>query len=153
MSCKQCSCSPQKRISSCCTARCCRTIHVQLCLGSPMQHDAKSCQHSCQSQNNTCMSWHGVVCSNETQAAHKANCPCTAYDATFIGFLLTDLALTASLADEYSLECLRASMAVFRLFTNAQLWMALLGKCLNWLRMICPCTTTKRSTAASCMDK
>lgn len=67
-----------------------------------------------------------------------------------MGLRLAVLSLMAFLVEEYSLECLRASMAVFRLFTKAQLWMALLGKCLNWFRMIWPCTTMKRSTAAIC---
>ncbi len=70
---------------------------------------------------------------------------------TFIGLRLTDLDLRLFLVDEYSLECLRASMAVFKLFTKAQLWMALFGKCLNWFRMICPWTTMNLSTLASCI--
>ncbi len=73
------------------------------------------------------------------------------YSLTFIGLRLTDLDLRLFLVDEYSLECLRASMAVFKLFTKAQLWMALFGKCLNWLRMICPWTTMNLSTLASCI--
>ncbi len=64
---------------------------------------------------------------------------------------MTDLDLRLFLVDEYSLECLRASMAVFKLFTKAQFWMALFGKCLNWLRMICPWTTMNLSTLASCI--
>ncbi|KAA6419826.1 MAG: hypothetical protein FRX49_10189 [Trebouxia sp. A1-2] len=50
------------------------------------------------------------------------------YPLTFIGLRLTDLDLRLFLVDEYSLECLRASMAVFKLFTKAQFWMALFGK-------------------------
>jgi len=64
---------------------------------------------------------------------------------------LTDLDLRLFLVDEYSLECLRASMAVFKLFTKAQFWMALFGKCLNWFRRICPWTTMNLSTLASCI--
>jgi len=73
------------------------------------------------------------------------------YPLTCIGLRLTDLDLRLFLVDEYSLECLRASMAVFKLFTKAQLWMALFGKCLNWFRRICPWTTTNLSTLASCI--
>ena len=70
---------------------------------------------------------------------------------TFIGLRLTDLDFRLFLVDEYSLECLRASMAVFKLFTKAQLWMALFGKCLNWFKMICPWTTMNLSTLGSCI--
>ena len=41
-------------------------------------------------------------------------------ELTFMGLRLTDLDLMAFLVEEYSLECLRASMAVFKLLTQAQ---------------------------------
>jgi hypothetical protein len=69
------------------------------------------------------------------------------FTSTFMGLRLTRLDVWAALA--YSLRWRRCSRAERSAAGNADALIALLGRCLNWLRMIWPCTTTKRSTAGT----
>mmetsp|Transcript_8828 Transcript_8828/g.26815 ORF Transcript_8828/g.26815 Transcript_8828/m.26815 type:complete len:232 (+) Transcript_8828:3229-3924(+) len=52
----------------------------------------------------------------------------------------------------YSLLCLRISIFALSSLTKAAFCTALLGKCLNWFRMIWPCTTAKRSTRSTLLE-
>lgn len=54
---------------------------------------------------------------------------------------------------KYSLACRRSSMRALSVEAKALFFTALTGKCWNWLSRIWPCTTTKRSTEATCCNK